>query len=211
MTFRLQSFILGSLENNTFVLCDEDTHQAAIIDPSFGGLSLLEKIAKDGWDLKMILVTHAHFDHYTSAVAIAKSFQPHLSIALHPDDLHLWKSGWGADYFGLKIENDLEPDCALTHGQTITLGSEKLEVRHTPGHSPGHVLFYASSLQTAFCGDLIFRRGVGRTDLPGGNYQTLVKSIRSQVFTLPPDTLLLPGHGPQTTPGEEKAENPFLS
>jgi len=160
--------------------------------------------------LARILITHAHFDHFYTAIALSREFTHPVSIALHPEDLPLWRSGGGAYTFGFDIENKEEPDFLLSHGQVLTLGNSTLEVRHTPGHSPGHVLFYAPEINSAFCGDLIFRRGVGRTDLMGGNFKVLVNSIRTQVFTLPPETRLLPGHGPETTPREEMMENPFL-
>jgi glyoxylase-like metal-dependent hydrolase (beta-lactamase superfamily II) len=96
------------------------------------------------------------------------------------------------------------------HNQKLAVGGAQVEVRHTPGHSPGHVIFYAASDQTVFCGDLIFQHSVGRTDLPGGSHAALLASIRTQVLTLPPETRLLPGHGAETTVGAEAAENPFL-
>ncbi|HKJ26647.1 MAG TPA: MBL fold metallo-hydrolase, partial [Anaerolineales bacterium] len=103
-----------------------------------------------------------------------------------------------------------KPTISLAHGQSLTLGAHTFEVRHTPGHTPGHVVFYAREDATLFCGDVIFRGSIGRTDLPRGDFNTLIESIRTQVFTLPDETLLLNGHGPETTVGYEKANNPFL-
>ena len=103
-----------------------------------------------------------------------------------------------------------EPTIDLQHGQILKLGSIEFEVRHTPGHTPGMCILYVASEGVCFCGDLIFRDSVGRTDLPGGDWETLLKSIHEQVFTLPDETRLLSGHGPETTVGEEKQANPYL-
>jgi glyoxylase-like metal-dependent hydrolase (beta-lactamase superfamily II) len=130
---------------------------------------------------------------------------------MHPDDLPVWRAGGGGRSFGFSIDPGPDPSVPLVHGQLLHLGDETLEVRHTPGHSPGHVVFYSPTAGVLFCGDLIFHRSVGRTDLPGSSAQKLVHSIHTQVYTLPPATRLLCGHGPDTTVAEEIAENPFVT
>jgi hydroxyacylglutathione hydrolase len=111
----------------------------------------------------------------------------------------------------MQIDPGPEPTMHLSHGQKLPLGDRLFEVRHTPGHTPGHVVFYCGSEKVVFCGDVIFWGGIGRTDLPGGDYDTLMHSIQSQILSLPNDTRLLSGHGGETTVGYERRENPFLS
>ncbi|NPV55501.1 MAG: MBL fold metallo-hydrolase, partial [Anaerolineae bacterium] len=122
----------------------------------------------------------------------------------------LWQHAGGAHHFGYNIELNLDPTMMLAHGEMIVLGESAIEVRHTPGHSPGHVIFYAAGEQVCFCGDVIFRRSIGRTDLPGGSHEQLLESIRSQVLSLPGETRLLSGHGPETTVANEVRDNPYL-
>jgi len=131
-------------------------------------------------------------------------------VALHPADHVLWRAEGGAPLFGFRIDPGPEPTVDLYQGQRLTLGETQIEVRHTPGHTPGHCIFLAPRDGLCFCGDLIFQGGIGRTDLPGGDLDQLVQSIRTQVFTLPDTTRLLSGHGPETTVGQEKRNNPFV-
>ena len=201
---------LGPMENNSYLIADPETHQAAVIDPSFESEPVLEEAAQRGWTLTQVWLTHAHFDHIAGVRTVTESTQPHLPVGLHPADLPLWKQGGGARFFGFQIDPGPKPTIAFSHGQTLRLGSQTVEVRHTPGHTDGHVVFYAPEGSFAVCGDLIFYHGVGRTDLPGGSHQTLLQSIREHILTLPPTTRLLCGHGPETTVEEEKRENPFL-
>jgi hydroxyacylglutathione hydrolase len=133
-----------------------------------------------------------------------------LAVALHPADHTLWRAQGGAPLFGYQIDPGPEPGVDLVHGQILRLGSVAFEVRHTPGHTPGLCCFYVATEGICFCGDLIFRGGVGRTDLPGGDWQSLLDSIQQQIFSLPDETRLLSGHGPETTVGEEKRNNPYL-
>ena len=122
--------------------------------------------------------------------------------ALHPNDHVLWRAGGGGAFFGFDIDPGPEPTIDFYHGQVLRLGSVEFEVRFTPGHTPGHCILYAVSENVCFCGDLIFASSVGRTDLPGGNWEQLVESIKMQVYTMPDETRLLSGHGPATTVGE---------
>lgn len=113
-------------------------------------------------------------------------------------------------FFGMRIDPGPEPTIDLQHGQTLHLGKFEFSVRHAPGHTRGHVVFYCASERVLFCGDVIFQGSIGRTDLPGGDYETLMRSIQREVLTLPDDTRLLTGHGPQTKVGIERSYNPFL-
>jgi glyoxylase-like metal-dependent hydrolase (beta-lactamase superfamily II) len=132
-------------------------------------------------------------------------------VALHPADYPLWRMQGGAPLFGMRIDPRPEPTVELKPGMVMRLGPVTFEVRHTPGHTPGHVIFYCPQAGIAFCGDVIFRNSIGRTDLPGGSHAALLNSIQSQVLSLPDDTKLYSGHGEVTTVGEERIGNPFLS
>ena len=122
----------------------------------------------------------------------------------------LWRAGGGGALFGFDIDPGPEPTIDFYQGQILRLGSVEFEVRFTPGHTPGHCILYVRSSSVCFCGDVIFAGSVGRTDLPGASWEQLENSIRSQIFTLPDETRLLSGHGPETTVGEEKRTNPFV-
>ena len=130
-------------------------------------------------------------------------------VYLHPDDYDLWKDGGGGAGFGIQINSGPEPKL-LQDGQVLTVGKFAFESRHTPGHRPGHSAFYCAEAGILFSGDLIFYRSVGRTDLPGGNWATLEKSIREQIYTLPDDTRIFSGHGDETSVGDEKINNHFI-
>jgi glyoxylase-like metal-dependent hydrolase (beta-lactamase superfamily II) len=204
------SFSLGPAQTNAYLVADAGTQEAAVIDPAWDGHVILQAAQKRGWRIGHLWYTHAHFDHIGGAAAIADALNPLPLVALHPDDHVLWRAGGGGAFFGFQIDPGPEPTIDFEHGMKLRLGSVDFEVRFTPGHTPGHCILYVPSARTCFCGDLIFSGSVGRTDLPGGDWDTLVKSIRDHIFTLPDDTRLLSGHGPETTVGEEKRSNPFV-
>ena len=204
------TFTLGPAMTNAYLVADPETKEAAVIDPAWDGHAILTDAIKRGWRIAHLWYTHAHFDHIGGAAAIADALNPLPLVALHPADHALWRSEGGAPFFGYKIDPGPEPTIDLQHGQILKLGNVEFEVRHTPGHTPGMCILYVASEGICFCGDLIFRDSVGRTDLPGGDWQALLDSIHAQVFTLPDETRLLSGHGPETTVGEEKRSNPYL-
>jgi hydroxyacylglutathione hydrolase len=206
----LLEFTVGPVQTNAYLLADDHTHEAAVIDPGWDGHIILEAAQKRGWRIGHLWYTHAHFDHIGGAAAIADALNPLPLVGLHPADHDLWKVGGGGSMFGLKIDPGPEPAIDFFDGQIMTLGSIKLEVRTTPGHTPGHCVFYCAEEKTLFSGDLIFQGSIGRTDLPGGNSATLVTSIQTKIYTLPDETLLLSGHGPRTSVGFEKKNNPFV-
>lgn|SRR5574341_41335 len=218
-------FILGPAVTNAYLVADSETKEAAVIDPAWEGQIILEAARQRGWRIAHLWYTHAHFDHIGGAAAIADALNPLPLVALHPNDHVLWRAGGGAAFFGFDIDPGPEPTIDFYHGQILRLGNVEFEVRFTPGHTPGHCILYVADIRAerseptgersrsegvCFCGDLIFASSVGRTDLPGGNWEQLVESIKMQVFTMPDDTRLLSGHGPATTVGEEKKNNPFV-
>ncbi len=215
------SFTLGPAQTNAYLVADPETKEAVVIDPSWDGHIILKAAQDRGWRIGHLWYTHAHFDHIGGAAAIADALNPLPLVALHPDDHVLWRAGGGGAVFGFNIDPGPEPTIDFVHGMVLKLGSNEFEVRYTPGHTKGHCVFYvadfrversadARSRSVCFCGDLIFNRSVGRTDLPGGDWDTLENSIRTQIFTMPDETRLLSGHGPETTVGEEKMNNPFV-
>lgn len=211
MSLELIKFVLGPLENNTYLLSDSSSKKAVVIDPSYDCQPVIEAIHSQNLTLTQLWVTHAHFDHVIGVPVIESAYAGVPQIGLHPDDLGLWRKDAGANSFNLHLSLPRDPDFYFSDGQFLSIGREQIEVRHVPGHTPGHVIFYAQSIHVAFCGDVIFYHSIGRTDLPGGNFSQLLSGIRSQIFSLPPVTRLLCGHGPETTVNEEISHNPFLN
>lgn len=198
---------LGPMDNNTFVLVDEPSGDAAIVDPSFQSDTLWPEIQERKWKLRYVLNTHAHYDH-----VIGNGFYVEKSgaaLALHGDDLDLLRSlPEQGLMFGRLLEPSPAPETILEDGQTLTLGETEIRVLHTPGHSPGGVTFLVEDC--AIVGDCLFAGSIGRTDLPGGSYGELMRSIRERLLTLPDATRVLPGHGDLTTVEIERTTNPFL-
>ncbi|MGD0749934.1 MAG: MBL fold metallo-hydrolase [Anaerolineales bacterium] len=202
--------MLGPVATNTYLIADSDTCEAAVIDPAWDGQLIAAEAKQRNWRISQIWITHAHFDHIGGTGDLVRGLQVEPVIALHPNDRLLWDSQGGAALFGFTLPVTPAPTLNLEHGMDLRLGRSFFKVLFTPGHTPGHCIFYCTDSGVCFCGDLIFQNSVGRTDLPGGDWETLVTSIRSQVFPLPDDTRLLSGHGPETTVGQEKSGNPFV-
>jgi hydroxyacylglutathione hydrolase len=198
---------LGPMDNNTYLLIDEATRDAALVDPSFGSEKLWSDIEARGVQIRYILNTHAHFDHILgNAFYVEKTGAP---LALHRDDLDRLRAlPEHARRYRFEAAPSPDPDLYLEHEQTLTLGESRIRVVHTPGHSPGSVTFLFDDV--AIVGDVLFQGSIGRTDFPGCSLQTLLHSIRTQLLTLPDETKVLPGHNEPTTIGAERATNPHL-
>jgi len=207
---KILTYTLGPVLTNSYLVSDSESSKAVVIDPADSGHLLVEAAHNNRFMIESIWLTHAHFDHLGGVADLTNEYGPTPQVALHPDDLPLWQAQGGAPLFGMQIDPGPEPTIELIDGVLVNVGRYQFEVRHAPGHTPGHVVFYCPSESVLFCGDVIFQFSIGRTDLPGGDYNTLIQSIRTKILTLPDETRLLPGHGPETSVGVEKLNNPFL-
>jgi hydroxyacylglutathione hydrolase len=199
-----------AFQQNCSVIHCEKTNKAAIVDPG-GDLALLrDYIAKEGVEVDKILLTHAHIDHAGATHELMRELGVPV-IGPHREDLFLIETlpQQGA-MFGLGSAESFTPDRWLEQGDVVEVGEERFEVRHCPGHTPGHVIFYSAQHGFAIVGDVLFDGSIGRTDLPRGDHATLLASIREQLLTLPDETTFLPGHGPTSTIGEQRRRNPYL-
>ena len=203
-------FTLGPVMTNAYLVADPQSRAAVVIDPAADGEVIVAEAERRGWRIGSIWLTHAHFDHLAGAGQVADLVDPPPPVALHPDDYPLWRLQGGASLFGMRIDPGPEPTIDLYDRQVLHLGDNQAQVFHTPGHTRGHVIFYFSDQGVVFCGDVIFQGSIGRTDLPGGDYETLLHSIQAKILPLPEKTRLLSGHGPETTVGVEKQSNPFI-
>ena len=199
---------LGVIQTNCYVVGCEETKEGVVIDPGDQADRILEVIKAEGLSIKYILNTHAHFDHIMANADMVKATGA--PLALHPLDLPLLRAKGGAALFGMDAPPSPEPDIELAEGDTLTFGTHTFEVIYTPGHTIGHVSFYEASEAIIFDGDVLFASGIGRTDLPGGDYETLMTSINEKLMVLPDETVVCSGHGPITTIGQERASNPWL-
>jgi glyoxylase-like metal-dependent hydrolase (beta-lactamase superfamily II) len=210
MTLEIVKMTLGPAQTNTYIVAESGNPDAVVIDPSWDGHLILQAAQQRGWRITNIWLTHAHFDHFGGSAAVADGSSPPPPVALHPEDYVLWRAGGGATQFGLQMDPGPEPTIDLLPGMVLRVGHAELQVRFAPGHTPGHVMLYCASEKLMFCGDVIFQMSIGRTDFPRSDHATLIESIHREVLSLPDETRLLPGHGPETTVGQERQYNPFL-
>jgi hydroxyacylglutathione hydrolase len=209
MTLNIRTFVAPGFGENAYIVWRPGSSRAACIDPGNSVAAMQRLLEEEQLTVEAILLTHAHLDHVEGVAALAQATGA--PIHLHPADRPLYDHvAQQALQFGLRIHAPPPPDHELSHGQSLDIGGVTYDVRHVPGHSPGHVLLHVADARVAFIGDVVFQGSIGRTDLPGGDYAELIGSIREQVLTLPAETQLLPGHGPATTVGHERATNPFL-
>lgn len=207
---RIRTFTGRGFGENAYLLVCDDSGTSVVVDPGAGASEVVSAIRDEGLSLHAILLTHAHLDHI-EGVSDMRAAHPEAPIWLHADDLPLYRGVQRqAAMFGLQATPQPEPTDQLVPGRPFEFGDCSLQVRFAPGHAPGHVIFVSEPDGAALVGDVIFQGSIGRTDLPGGDFQTLMKSIRDEVLTLPDETVLYPGHGPPTSVGHERIGNPFL-
>lgn len=196
-------------QNCTLVSCN-DTNKAAVIDPGGDIETILAEVEKQGVVLEKILITHAHIDHAGCAGELSRTMDlpiegPHREDKFWIDDLPSQSK-----MFGFPPAETFEPSRWLDQGDRVQVGNEELEVRHCPGHTPGHVVFFHPTEKIAIVGDVLFKGSIGRTDFPKGDHDTLLRSIREQLWTMGDDVEFISGHGPISTIGYERETNPFL-
>jgi glyoxylase-like metal-dependent hydrolase (beta-lactamase superfamily II) len=206
----IKGLTVGLLQENCYIVGCEETREGVIIDPGDNARAILKVVRQEGLTITKILNTHAHLDHVMAVDPIRAATGA--LFYLHRDELPVLHDV--PERASLWLDSDIEPiddpDEFLEHGQIIKFGNQELEVRFTPGHSPGHVVFIHHESRLILAGDTLFQGSIGRYDLPGADGPTLFRSIHEQLFTLPDDYTVLPGHGPATTIGEERAHNPFV-
>jgi glyoxylase-like metal-dependent hydrolase (beta-lactamase superfamily II) len=200
---------VGLIETNCYVIGCEDTRQGAVIDPGGHAQRVLAEIERRGLAVQYVLNTHGHFDHTDANGAVVKATGA--PLAIHALDKPLLQASGGAAWFGMAAVVSPAPALELQDGDELKVGTLCLRVLHTPGHTPGHVCFFEATQGVLFDGDVLFYRGIGRTDLPGGSWKQLLDSIRRVLFALPDTTRVYSGHGPATTIGDEKRLNPWLT
>ena len=209
---RVVSLELGPFAARCVLLACEPTGFAAVVDPGFEPEAVIEAVRHEKFRPVAIVLTHAHLDHAWGVAALKAAF-PAAPLMMHADDLPLYENLPGqATAFGFPALEVAPAEHLLLDGETLPIGEESLLVRHCPGHSPGHVVLVREhpAEPLAVVGDVLFAGSVGRTDLWGGSFEQLERSIRHVLYVLPDATRVVPGHGPETTIGAEKATNPFV-
>jgi glyoxylase-like metal-dependent hydrolase (beta-lactamase superfamily II) len=207
---RYHTVPVTAFAQNCSIVWDDETRQAAVIDPGGDLPALKAEIARRGLQLEQIWLTHAHIDHAGGTGQLARELKLPI-IGPHPGDQY-WIDGLPQQsrMFGFPPAEAFTPTRWLHDGDTVTIGSHALDVRHCPGHTPGHVVFHSAEIGRAFVGDVLFAGSIGRTDFPGGDHQTLIDSITQRLWPMGNDTVFIPGHGPESTFGEERLGNPYV-
>lgn len=208
---QLQRFVFNPLQENTYVLYDS-TGECVIIDPGCYETEekedLIDFISTNNLTVKMLLNTHGHVDHVLGNAFVKEKYNVQLYLNKKDEPVLKAVKVYAPNY-GFFQYQEAEPDKFPEEGDVIKFGQQQLKVLFVPGHSPGHVAFYAEDHKVIISGDVLFYNSIGRTDLPGGNFDTLIQSIHTKLFTLPDDVTVYPGHGHETTIGFEKKTNPF--
>lgn len=211
MSFQFEIVPVTPFQQNCSIIWCDETKQAALVDPG-GDIQLLkDKVQQLGLTVTKLILTHGHLDHVGGTELLAKEWAVPV-IGPHKEDA-FWLQGLPSQsqMFGFPLTEAFDPDQWLNDGDTISVGNQTLSVYHTPGHTPGHVILFNDEAKVAFVGDVLFKGGIGRTDFPKGDYQTLINSIKGKLWPLGNDVAFVPGHGPMSTFGHERASNPFVA
>ena len=208
LPLQITRLVVGPLQVNCYILSDPKTSEAVVIDPGDDGSEILKVVKSRGLTVRYIVNTHAHFDHVGANRQVKDATGAEILIHKEDDPL-LGQTADQARMFGMTAPSSPRADRYVKHGDVITAGEISLRVLHTPGHSSGGISLAGEGV--VFTGDALFAGSIGRTDLPGGDLMTLIASIKDNLMTLPDGTVVLSGHGPDSTIGEERRENPFLN
>ncbi len=200
--------VVGPIQANCYVLGCERTKEAAVIDPGGDVDKILMTLAKDKLRCVYIINTHGHFDHTGDNKRLKEVTGAKLVIH-RADAPMILQQGSNGTMWGMEVEDSPPPDVYVEERDVITFGDISLQVLHTPGHSPGGISLLSDKM--VFVGDTLFAGSIGRTDLPGGDYETLIRSVKEKIFPLGDDVVIYPGHGPKTTVGRERRSNPFFA
>jgi hydroxyacylglutathione hydrolase len=204
---RVETLTVGPFQENCYLVVDEESNSAAIVDPGSEPEKVIAAIEKSGATLEAIWITHAHVDHVGAIAPVKKKWN--VPVHLHPKDKRLYEAtARQAEVYGIPFEEPPDPDREFADGQALTLGTTTFSVMHVPGHAPGHVMIHGNGI--ALVGDCLFAGSIGRTDLPFSNPAELARSLE-KIAQLPPETIVYPGHGMSTTIKEERESNPFLN
>ena len=203
----VKTITVGAFQENSYLVVDDRSNRAVIVDPGSEGERLVEAIDRSGATLEAIWITHAHVDHVGAIAFVKRKWD--VPIYLHPLDRRLYEAaGLQAQVYGLPFEEPPAPDREFADGQQIKVGDVEMTVLHAPGHAPGHVVIHGNGI--ALVGDCLFAGSIGRTDLPFSNPPQLAASLE-KISALAPETVVYPGHGMETTIGQERLSNPFLN
>jgi len=206
----VERLVVGPLQTNCYIVGDAGTGEAMVIDPGGDAERILESLDRVKLKATLIVNTHGHFDHIMANRELMEATGA--PLAIHPDDNAML--GNPLRSFALfmgRMRPSPPATVLLGEDSTVTVGAFQFQVLHTPGHSAGSISLWCPVEKVVFCGDVLFNMGIGRTDFPGGSHKTLLQSIRDKLFTLPDDTVVFPGHGPETTIGYERAHNPWCA
>lgn len=205
----LQMLTVGPFQENCYIVGDEDSGSGALVDPGDEAARIALAVEQTGLDVEKILITHAHIDHVGAVATLVDEYA--CPVLMHAEAEPMLKAmPTQAMMMGLRFGKVPAVDGYIEDEEVLEVGGLRLRSLYTPGHAPGHLAFYSEGEGLVFAGDALFAGSVGRVDLPGGSMEVLLKSIEERLLTLPDETVVYPGHGPDTTIGAERAGNPFL-
>lgn len=210
MALQFQIVPVTAFEQNCSILWCDDTMEAVVVDPGGDQHKIEAALSANGLKLTAIWLTHCHIDHAGATADVSESFSIPIIGPQKEEQFWIDMLPQQSAMFGFPQVKTFSPDRWLEQDDTVQVGNQVLSVKHCPGHTPGHVVFYSEAAELVVVGDVLFNGGIGRTDFPKGDHQTLLNAIKEQLFTLPEPTRFIPGHGPMSTIGHEKKTNPFV-
>jgi glyoxylase-like metal-dependent hydrolase (beta-lactamase superfamily II) len=210
MALQFKIVPVTAFEQNCSILWCDETMEAVVVDPGGDQHRIEAALTSLGVKLTAVWLTHCHIDHAGGVADISQAFSIPIIGPQKEEQFWIDMLPQQSAMFGFPAVNSFSPDRWLEQGDTVHVGNQTLSVKHCPGHTPGHVVFYSEAAQLVIVGDVLFNGGIGRTDFPKGDHQTLLNAIKDQLFTLPDETHFIPGHGPMSTIGHEKKTNPFV-